>query len=129
MSISKGVNAGIVTAILLATAVAGYAFGGFYTPGSEGTVVPATATAYLTCYAVDSALELAAGASRPDVLATFKRRSPTGDNLVCFLRVPGPTPQWTATPTPATPEQPACPSVRPGPDWTCRDGGWLPPGR
>jgi hypothetical protein len=22
-----------------------------------------------------------------------------------------------------------CSTVQPGPDWTCRDGGWLPPGR
>lgn len=60
---------GVGAAILAGACVTGYAFGGFYYAGSEGTVVPASATALLSCYAVDSGLELQSGANRPDVLA------------------------------------------------------------
>ncbi|MEQ1875592.1 MAG: hypothetical protein ABL958_03035, partial [Bdellovibrionia bacterium] len=35
---------------------------------------------------------------------------------------PGPNP------TPPPPAPSACPTVKPGPDWVCVNGGWLPPG-
>jgi hypothetical protein len=89
----------IVFGLLGFLALGGVAFatGGFYFPGSEGTVTPAPATAYLTCYNLDSGFQLAsANTSRPDILATFVQRVNGVDTKVCFLRPPVAVGDWNS---------------------------------
>jgi hypothetical protein len=109
----------IVFGLLGFLALGGVAFatGGFYFPGSEGTVTPAPATAYLTCYNLDSGFQLAsANTSRPDILATFVQRVNGVDTKVCFLRPPVAVGDWNAqVPAVSTPSVPSTPPPTPQP--------------
>jgi hypothetical protein len=102
----------IASTLVLATAASAAAYGGFFSPGAVGTVIPAPATAYLTCYAVDSGYTLAAAnTSREDILATFVAKDVAGiTNSVCFLRPPTQTGEWhVALPQPPQPTGPPAP--------------------
>lgn len=81
----------LVTLIVVAVGTAAAATGGFFGDYAIGTVVPAPATAYLTCYTVDAGFELVpGGTARHDVLSVLERRESDGRRTICYLRPPSP---------------------------------------
>jgi hypothetical protein len=80
--------AALVVIVLIAAASATYAYGPSFYESALGTVVPAPATAQVSCYPMEAGYVLAAAnTSRADILATFVKQDATG-STVCFLRTP-----------------------------------------
>lgn len=92
----------VAALIALASAIVA-AYGAFYSDAALGTVVPAPATAFLSCYQLDPGFDVVGGSPRPDVIGTFVRAESDGHKTVCYLRAPdasgGP---WTSFPAATT---------------------------
>ncbi len=124
----------LTVALVISSAAAAAAYGGFFSPGSIGTVIPAPATAYLTCYTVDSGYQvIQSNTSREDILATLVTpKDASGNSSVCFLRPPTQTGEWRVAlppaPQPPTGYPPAINPCEAFPGFVLgKHGGCVPP--
>jgi hypothetical protein len=95
----------VTVGIVLAVAAGAYAQSGWM---QNSPTRPMMAPADVVCYSVEPWFELASITARPDVLATFVRRD--ADNRLtqlCFMRVPGTTPDWVEMAAPRLSTKPA----------------------